>query len=132
MYTVKDAGGLYDTTAGSVSVPVRYDIVVNLTGPAFPDVEDNAALGGDNDGVCDAGETCVPGTAKVILKKNGVTKAVAKTADTATFSNRKPGNYKVKIYKNGYTFTCTSLNPANVGNPVNVTVGPSQTVECTY
>jgi hypothetical protein len=108
MYTVKDADGAYDSTTTSVSVPVRYSITVNLV-----------------DGVGDPAPLAT--NAKFILKKNGVTKAVIKATDTATFSNRKPGNYKIKMYKSGVTFDCNAA-----GNPVSVTIGPDAVVNCTH
>jgi hypothetical protein len=104
------AGGVYDSTSTSVSVPQKFDITINLVQADLvtPDP--------------------LPTGATFVLRKNGATIRAGKDVVTETFTNLKPGTYKLKVHKRGYTFDCNSS-----GNPLIITVGSSnQTVLCTH
>jgi predicted CXXCH cytochrome family protein len=111
MYTVRDAGGLYDSKAASVVVPTKYSITVNIS-PLIT----------------------TSNYATFVLKLNGSTKAYCNTsACTApyVFSNWIPNTYTVTVTKSGYTFDC---DPVTIGNQstVPVTIGPNATITCTH
>jgi hypothetical protein len=100
-YTVQDAGGLFNSTTTSVTVPVRYSI----SGGVY-----ESDLG-----------TPIVG-ANVYLKQNGITKALQQTVDgTYNFTNINPGTYQVQAYKTGMVFD-GDLGVAGVQNPVTVPV----------
>ncbi|MBI5099719.1 MAG: hypothetical protein HZB30_10835 [Nitrospirae bacterium] len=106
VYTVRDAGGLYNSALTSVTVPQKFSITVNIS-PALTS------------------------SATFILKQNGITKATGTGTASYTFSNRNPGAYQVQMYKSGYTFDGNAGTAGNQ-NPVSVTIGPNQIVSFTH
>ena len=106
MYTVRDAGGLFDSTTTTVTVPQKFSITVNLS----PALLSNATF---------------------ILKQNGVTKATGAGTTSYVFPNLNPGTFQVQMSKSGYTFDGDAVTAGNQ-NPVTTTVGPNQTVTFTH
>jgi hypothetical protein len=106
VYTVKDAGSLYDTKTASVAVTgnknnITVSVTTNPTGSS---------------------ETFV-------LRYNGSTKDKGTGVDTKDFGNRKPSNkWTVKVRKDGYSFDCGA--GTNVWAPADNSTGPA-TVNCT-
>jgi hypothetical protein len=102
------AKNMHSNVSSAETVPQRFSISVYLD-PALQD--------GD--------------PAKFVLKKNGIIKATGTGTASYVFSNLKPGTYKVKMNKLGYSFDGDAVTAGNQ-NPVTVIVGPDQTVTFTH
>jgi hypothetical protein len=101
-----NAAELYASELTKVSVPEKFTIAVTIT----------PALSGVN----------------LILKQNGTTKAIGTTDvdGSYTFTSVNLGNYTVTASKTGITFDADPV--AGMQNPVNIAVGPDQTINFTH
>ena len=104
-YKVIDSDGLISSRTKTVAV--KFSITVNIS----------SALSTD---------------AKFVLKKNGIIIRTGRGTDSYVFSGLRPGTYKVKICKSGYTFDGDGVTGGNQ-NPITVIIGTSdETVTFTH
>ncbi len=105
VYTVTDSNGLRSSKTKTVAV--KFSITANIS----PALTTNA---------------------KFILKKNGIVIRTGTGTDSYVFSGLRPGTYKVKMKKLGYTFDGDGVTVGNQ-NPITVIIGTSdETVTFTH
>jgi len=105
VYKVTDSDGLKSSKTKTVAV--KFSITANIS----PALSTNA---------------------KFILKKNGIIIRTGTGTDSYVFSGLRPGTYKVKVKKLGYTFDGNDVTVGNQ-NPITVIIGTSdETVTFTH